>query len=268
MTTDEYAQSRRELPEARRRVFDAFLEHGPLTNHEVDDLVGDSSRGKCTLELRRLGLVRPAGRRGGRRLWEATPPAEVEAMAEAASQLKPRLRPIEKRDLDSRVSDFRKLLTDPEVQDALLDPEGTATKRERQKARTALEQERRNSRRRLREAEAGEHPLLEVMRLRDSLLQASSWVASLRLAFEEERERRTLIGESGVHDGEWETVLKAVADLDRRTDDMYESVARMIDAPSRREADVEYDDDEIEDADFTPAGQLALPPGEEVSEVA
>ena len=272
------------LSPSKRVVFDAILEHGPLTNQEAFDLIGgsgDPSRRSRTAELTRMGLVRQAsGQRGGKKLWEAVPPAEVEAAAEAAVRRGPRVKPPAERDLETKVAEFNAYLVDPEVIEATEDPTGSATKRERQRARKAIEKARRERRRQLREAEVSNHPALEAIRLRNAVRDAGDLIRSLRVMNEEDWERRTLLGEELVADGEWERILRHITELERQADEAWETIARRCGVESRREVDVELGEDEFEDADYTEIGngngtsevaalieqlggtaRLALPPG-------
>jgi hypothetical protein len=272
------------LPRSKRGPFDVLGRAAPLTAIEVHAALGvggdpGSTRTRL-LELGKMGLVRQAGRRGKKTLWEVTPAAEVEAAAEAAGKKAPRRRSVAQRDLGERVAEFNALLVDPEVIEALEDPTGSATKRERARARSAIEKARRERRRQLREAEAANHPAVEAIRQRKAVQDAGDLIRSLRVFGEEEHERRVLLGQELVADAEWERILRAIQELERHSGDLYEHVARMIGAPSRVEVDVEYEEGEVEDADYDELGngsgsapvaelierlggtaRLALPPG-------
>jgi hypothetical protein len=282
MIANDHAALIGRLPPSKRRVFEALREAGhSLTDLEIHAALGGNGDPGASrtrrAELGKMGLVRQAkpGRRGGKKLWEVTPASEVEAVAEAAAEKGPRLRPVTEHPLETRVEAFVKLAADPEVQEAIENPDGSATRRERAKARAAIAQAKRERRRELKEKEAAKHPATEAIRLRNAVDDSGDYIRSLVELNDEEAERERLFGEGAVVPGEWERVLRHIAELERQTGRAYESIARRIGAPSRLEADVEYGEDEVEDAEFTDAAaaligdlggngaRLALPPGKE-----
>jgi hypothetical protein len=280
VTATDHAALIEGLAPRHRRVLDVIAERGPLTDLELRDALGhngDASGPRTRRnELCKMGLVRQAkpGRRGGKALWEATPADQVEALREAAERTPPRVRAVETHDLGTRVEAFRKLLADPEVQEEIENPDGAATKREKRKLKAAMERELRDRKRELREAEQAKHPALTAIQLREALRSADDKIHALTTVLDEERERRTLFGESPVVDEEWRRCIRHSETLERHVDVFVEAALRIIGEPSRREADVEYADDEIEEAEFSDAesdlieklggsARLALPPGKE-----
>jgi hypothetical protein len=284
MSENEYAALIDRLPPSRRGAFDVLAERGQLTDLEVHAALGrDGDQGPTRAriaELRQAGLVRQVGKRGGRKLWEVTPPAEVEAAAEAVGKKGPRRRPVADRDLDERVATFHELLSDPEVQEAVEDPSGSSTKRQRAKVKRATERAKRERRRQLKKMDADNHPSVEAMRLRHAVEDAGDYLRSLRAFNEEDWERRMLLGEELVFGPEWGNILREIEELERQADETWELIARRSGVPSRREVDIELD---AEDADYEELAaangggvadlierlggttRLALPPAKDVS---
>jgi hypothetical protein len=258
------------LAPSKRNVYDAIREHGPLDDHQLGALIdpGGTSgfRGRRG-DLVKMGLVRAVGKSHGRKVWAVTPPAEVEAAHEAEKQTEPRRRPITDRHfpLEARVRAFLRLADDPEVQDAVKDPEGSAKRRQRSHLKAAVARNTREKRERaaeLREAIDRDHPSVEAMRFRNALRDANDVIRALRALHEEERERRTLVDEDGVPDSEWERVLRVVEDGIRQHEEAYEVIARMINAPSRRQVDIELDEGEVEEAEYEVIAALGEGVGE------
>jgi hypothetical protein len=269
MNDPDYAALVNRLSPSKRMVYDAILEHGPLDDHELGALVdpaGTSGFRGRRRDLAKLGLIRAVGKAHGRTVWAVTPPAEVEAARALDERRGVRLRPIAEHPLDVRVNAFLRLADDKEVQDAINDPEGSAKRRQRARLKAALarnDRERRERARELREAIEQEHPSAEAMRFRNALRDASDVIRALRVLHDEEHERRSLLGDEAIPDSEWERVLRVIDDGIRQHDEAYEAVARMINAPPRRPADVELREDEVtEDAEYELISSL----GTEVSE--
>jgi hypothetical protein len=247
-------------PQARRRTFDALLERGTSTALEVHEALGlDSDPGATrtrVVELAKLGLVRQRGSRGGKKLWEVTPAAEVEAAAEAAAKTGPRRRPVTDRDLDERVASLNDLLADPEVREAFEDPAGSSTKRQRAKVKSAAKRAERERARQLRELEVENHPTVEAIRVRKVLKDMIDHLRSLRVMNEDEWDRRRLLDQELVPDAEWERILRLIEELERHADETYAFIARMCGVagrpPARREFDFEIDD--VEDVDYHEVG--------------
>ena len=257
MNDQEYAATIHRLSPSQRRVFDVILERGPLTDDETHEAIGRGGAADLTRprrnELRKLGLVRPAGKRGGRQLWAATPASEVEAVAEAARQAGPRVRPVTDRDLDTRVGTFLELLADPEVQEAVKDPAGSATKRQRQRVRGARARAERERRRELNEALEAKHPAVEAIEVRNAVKDGAAKLSDLLEMTAKEWDRRALLGQEAVAVGEFERILRAVEELEEQAEAAYDLAARTAGlpgrAPARRDYDFEYDDGEIEEVE-------------------
>jgi hypothetical protein len=270
MNEHDHARLIEGLPPSKRKVYDAIRDHGPLDDHRLGALVdpaGTSGFRARRKDLARAGLVCVVGKAEGRNVWAVTPPAEVEAARDKDEVSGPRLRPIgRKHPLELRVNVFLRLADDPEVQDAINDPEGSAKRRQRSRLKAAVarnNRERRERERELRAAVEQEHPAVEAMRFRNALRDANDVIRALRTLHEEEHERRKLLGEETVAEGEWERVLRAVEDGINQHEQAYEVIARMIDAPSRRVFDLELPENQaIEDAEF----ELVAGVDEEVSE--
>jgi hypothetical protein len=86
MNQDDHAALIGKLSRSRRLVYDAVVADGPVDDLHLHELVGRGDdpgpvRARRS-ELTKLGLVRQAGRRQGRKLWAATPAADVEAARE------------------------------------------------------------------------------------------------------------------------------------------------------------------------------------------
>jgi hypothetical protein len=270
MNENEYSAVVDRLPLSKRKVYEAIRDHGPLDDHKLGALIdpaGTSGFRARRKDLVRMGLVRAVGKAERRTIWALTPPSEVEAARETDKESGMRLRPLGRsHPLDVRVSAFLRLADDPEVQDAINDPEGSAKRRQRSRLKSAVARnarDRRERERELRDAIERQNPSAEAMRFRNALRDASDLIRALRALHEEELERRTLVGEHAVPDGEWERVLRAIELGIRHHEEAYEVVARMIGAPSRLNIDVELaEEDVIEEAEY----ELISALGKDVSE--
>jgi hypothetical protein len=261
MNEHDYRVAVATLPPAQKRVFDALCDNGPLDDHELGAALDtDGTRSGFTTrrgELVKLGLVREAGRRGRRRLWEVTPPAEVEAERERATQVTPRLRVIRRfRDLplETRWEIAMAIADDEELQNAISDPQGAATRRQRNAFKKAVQRRERNRRedaRRLKEALEQELPGVEAMRFRQILRESNDAIRAIRALYDEERERPVLLSEAAVPDAEWERILHEIEEGIRQHELVYELIAPLIGAPSRRVVDIELGEgDVVEDAEY------------------
>ena len=259
MNDDDYSALIGRLSKSKRCVYEALRDNPPLTDVDSHGLVRGRAGEVPTrrAELARLGIVRQAGKRGASKLWTLAPPADVEAVAQ---NTKARLRPINEHPLDVRVNAFLALADDEEVREAIEDPERSMKRQQRKSVRTVLARnarERRERERQLREAMEQELPAVEAMRLRNAILDADDLIRALRVVLDEENERRRMIADPAVPDAEWGRVLRALEAGIRHHENAYESVARLIDAPSRNVADIELDEgDVIEDAEYELVAEL------------
>lgn len=262
MDEQDYARLVDRLPPSKRVVYDALRDNPPLTDVELHALVGTGPDPGAVrtrrAELARLGVVRQAGKRGASKVWTLTPPNEVEAVAEGTTG---RARPISDHPLNVRVEVFLKLADDPEVREAIDRPDLAVRRRQRKGVKAVLARnarERRERERELRNAVEEELPAVEALRLRNAILDAEDLIRALRVVLDDDLERRRLLGDAAVPDAEWWRVLRAIETGIRHHESAYESVARLVGAPSRRPVDVELDEDDvIDDAEYELVAELS-----------
>jgi len=266
VTEAELLESVQRLSPSRARVYAVMLDRGPVTDLEIahaldPDADPGAARGRRG-ELVKIGLVRPAGRRGRQRLWETTPADRVESARESASRQGPRLRDISEHPLEVRVRAFQRLADDPEVQEAINDPASSARRRHRTRLRAVLraaEQERRARERELRAAAENRSVDLEFIKYRNGLKDGVDRARAMGVLAEEQLRS----GEEVMAPAQWETVAKLAEEGIEEHEGLYKVVARHANLPSRQKVDVELGDaDVIEDAEVL---ELIATMGEGVS---
>ena len=269
MDDDTYTATVAKLSPSRKVVYDAIHDYGPIDDHELGAILGtDSTQSGFTTrrnDLLKMGLVRVAFMRGRRRVWELTPAADVEKVRDEVAQEGPRLRVIRRfRDLplETRFDIAMAIADDEELQDAIGDPAGSATRRQRsayKKAVSRRDREKRRADRELRDALEQKAPGVEAMQFRKILREANDAMRAIRALYDEERERRVILGETGVSDEEWERILREIEEDIRQHEKIYEMIAALIDAPSRVQVDYEISEDEvIEDGEYELVKALGL----------
>jgi predicted transcriptional regulator len=222
------------LSPAKRKVYDAFVEFGPMTD---DDLVEKSGIKKGTSSPRRndlvkLGLIEqvatvetPTGTKV--RKWGLVPSERIaEAMSKANSK-GPRKRPVTTYPLEMRLEIVRQLLDMNDVNDAIREKHGGAWSRARGRAndrRGERNRELRANDAMLREAEERGSPQAEYFKLRRILLQSQDRVLAVNRLVSEELDLRNSAEGLRVPPSAWPDVADLLNDLARTCD---ETIARI-----------------------------------------
>lgn len=257
------------LSPARRAVYEAFLQHGAMTD---DDLVIKTGIKKATSSPRRsdlvkMGLIEAVGKgktpTGGRATrWDLVPPERIAAARAQASQKGPRRRPIQKYPLEQRLEIVRQLLDMDDLNEAIRDLHGRAWSRVRGRAqdrRGDRERERRENDARLREAEQRGSPVAEYFKLRRILMTSAERVHAVTRLVSEELERR-FSGEQKIPVNAWADVADLLNDLARSCDEANAQIREVM-------GDT-LGDDVIEGSVIVIEESLELPEGDDEADVA
>lgn len=236
------------LSTARRAVYEAISEHGPVSDYDVHSLlqweypaaVVAARRG----ELVRIGLVRQAGKEGRRKTWMVTPASEVEAARLEAPRV--RHRDLDKLPLGLRTHAFLALARDKEVQKTVLALENGANRRDRARLRDVLRQDEKARRERERELRDTRDASVEFIRIRNRLKDSADQIRAIAVMLHEDLDR----GESAIPPQFWDVIPELLKEVIEHAEEAYEDIARSTGHPSRREVDIEISEDEIEDAEI------------------
>jgi hypothetical protein len=247
-----------QLPPRGAAVYAELLERGPLVPKRAFECTPDA--GPHLARLGAAGLARrTGGRLGGQALWEAVRVAsEVEATAAAfqnryGDRHGKRWLPSSHRShpVGLRVAEFKRLAEDPEVQAAILDPEGS-TRKQRSRLKAQLRRNAENRARRNRELhemkEAGE-AIEEFIRLRNGLDEGVDRCRAILALIEDEIERIVETGEPRVPQRWWSQLVPLLADGVAKYERAYALLARLTDAPPLPERALEFEGELIEEAE-------------------
>jgi hypothetical protein len=248
------------LPPRDAAVYRELLERGLLVAKRAFDSTPDA--GPHLSRLAAAGLVRRTGRKQGRQaLWEPVREAgDVEAAAEAfqsrhAASHGKRWRPSSdpSHPVGLRVAEFKRLAEDPEVQAAIVDPEGS-TRRQRSRLKEQLrrnEQARRRHATEFREAQERAEAHAEFIQLRNRLAEGVDRCRAINALIEDELERIVHTGEPRfATDVWWPQLVPLLADGVAKYEQAYALVARLVDAPPLPERTAVIEGELIEDAEL------------------
>jgi hypothetical protein len=249
------------LSPVEQQVFDAFVEHGPMTDEQLVERSGvgmrtASPRRRILADRGYLEEVGTGTTRSGRKakVWGVVPVERVAEVAEAASQRDPRRRPVTKLPLQKKMELVRQLLDDEETNAAILEQRGRAWRRVRGRTRdrkSIREHERREILRQLREQEKDPTGLVDFLKTKRNLLDV---IEAMRGTTEFVKEEMRIRGEYGmlrIPPGYWPEVQDLLGDLE----DMGREASQAIDAVLGR-----LGDDVIE-GDAIVVSELELPEG-------
>lgn len=247
------------LAPGQRVVFDAIRDHGPLTDERVSDLTGSPGRTvrPRRAELAKLGLVRRTDpvpgttRKVG--VWELAPPEEVERVREAAQVAGPRRRKVGALSLEMRVQAFLALARDEQVQAAVAESQERGARRGRARIRDVLRQDERARRERLtelRDIKKEASTLVDFLKTRNALKRQEEVVRATVVFLREEVERERLLGESVIPNAYWPLIPDLLVEVIEECEAAYDEVARYTGHPSRRQAEIDLDDDDVFDGEL------------------
>jgi hypothetical protein len=236
-TNSDYETIINELSATKRTIYEAFVEHGPLTD---DELVEKSGIKKGTSSPRRndlvkLGLIEavgtvdtPSGHMAKK--WGLVPAERVAEARAAASAAGPRRRSIKSYPLDERLHVVRQLLDMDDVNDAIRESHGRAWSRVRGRAndrRGERNREHRENEARLREAQERGSPTAEYFKLRRILMQSNERVLAVSRLVSEELDRRYTTGQR-IPTTAWPDVSDLLNDLARTCDETNERIQKVM----------------------------------------
>src|SRR5262245_14582508 len=186
-----------------------------------------------------MGLARQTGRKfEGQMLWEAIRHADdVETAAEAfitrhGARHGKRWLPSSDRShpVGLRVAEYRRLAEDPDVQAAILDPEGS-TRKERSRLKEQLKRNAHNRRRRsaeFREAQENAEAHVECIQLRSGLAEGVDRCRAINALIEDELERIVQTGQPRFSPERWwSQLVPLLKDGVEKFERAYELVARL-----------------------------------------
>lgn len=272
MNDSEYNESIGRLSPARRRVFDAFQAHGPLTDDDLVEVVGRnrSSVIPRRSDLTREGLLRGAGRRASSTgqtkmtVWEVVPPAEVERYRQIADERGPRRAEIKRWPFEDRVRVATALICDPAVVEALQASTGFTSRKARSRRRNAIDGARRARTEAIKREELAHGELLAFLKLKDHLAKEVETVEQMGLVLDDEQERLRDHLPSRIPDSGWMQILEILHRGITVTGAVYDRVARYVGAPSRPGIEIIDTDGAALLPDGMPikvVGSTDLPPG-------
>jgi predicted transcriptional regulator len=226
------------LSPMKRAVYDAFVEHGPMTD---DELVENSRIKKATSSPRRsdlvkLGLVESVGKvdtPGGSKAtrWALVPPERIAEARAQATEKGPRRRPISSYPLDIRLELTRQLLDMNDVNDAIAErAHGRAWSRVRGRKndrRGERNRELRENDALLKEAQERGSPKAEYYKLRRILIQSNERVLAVSRLVADELERGSTF-EQAIPIGAWPDVADLLNDLARVCDDTNAQIRKVM----------------------------------------
>jgi hypothetical protein len=247
------------LPPRGAAVYHELLERGPLVAKRAFHCTPDA--GPELSRLGTLGLARSTGKKQDRQtVWGAVRrPDEVEAAAEAfrnrhGTRHGKRWLPSSDRShpVGLRVAEYKRLSEDPEVQAAILDPEGS-TRKERLRLKEQLRRNERDRRRRageFREAQEAAEAHVEFIELRNGLADGVDRCRAINALIEDELERIVRTGEPRFSPERWwSQLVPLLRDGVEKFERAYALVARLTGAPPLPERSAEVEGEFVEDAE-------------------
>jgi hypothetical protein len=220
---DLHRQTVARLRETQLPIYEAIRDHGPMTDEQIQVLLGKPASKVSTrrLDLVKLGLVEEAGTgrtRSGKtaKLWALVAPEKVAEARAAAASRKQRRRTILDASLEEKVKVVQILLKDDRVNAAVMNLQGRAGERARGRARgarSAAERERRDLKAQIEEAEREQSALLNFFKLKRHIKDTEEVMRAVGLFVAEEVGRQRDYGEATVPVPYWDEVHAGLTDI-------------------------------------------------------
>lgn len=215
-------------------VLEAFRQHGPMTDARLEEVTGLSVRSVSPRrrELADKGFLEivgedttPSGRKA--KVWGVVPEERIEAVREVNKTRTPRKKDITKLPLETKLLIVRQLLDDPAVNAAAREQHGRAWSKVRGRVedrRSQRERERRELNAQVREAERKGSPIVEFLKLKRLVKDATETVRAVDQFIDEDLERRQ--DSQGMHIPvpHWPEVADSLTDLGGVVENTLESI--------------------------------------------
>jgi len=223
MTEDKNDNGAVKLQPLEAEVLAAFVEHGSMTDQTLERVTGKSIR---SVSPRRRNLadkgyleevgtaVTDSGKQA--KVWGIVPDDRIAEVREKNKTRPQRKKDIRKLPLETKLEIVRQLLDDPAVNEATRDRHGRAWSKLRgrvQDRRGQRERERRELNAEIREADRKGSPIVEFLKLKRLVYDATETVRAVERFVGEDLERREVLAGMHIPVAHWPEVVDVLTDL-------------------------------------------------------
>jgi hypothetical protein len=219
-------------------VLAAFTAHGSMTDQALEQVTGKSIRSVSPRRrkladkgyLEEVGKAKTAPGKQAT-VWGVVPEERVEEVREKNKNRQPRKKDIRKLPLDKKLEIIRQLLDDPAVNGAAKGQHGRAWSKVRGRVhdrRGQRERERPELNAQIREAERKDSPIVEFLKLKRLVKDATETVRAVDRFVAEDLERRDANWGKHISVPQWPEVVDSLTDLAAITDSTLASIREVM----------------------------------------